>query len=136
MSYPDSPFHTNSIFYVFLEPYLNPYTKQYQKIITFSEIPTGPISEMITTLRPRKLSEFQNPNTYPDCKYVLCRYPPNHNYSKLQHEGFYMGPGDIPALMSYLVTNGYTIMPELTKLVLKTNAIENKQLVLVGKREP
>jgi hypothetical protein len=139
MNFPESPFdtHNNTITCVYLEPILNTLTKKYQKIITFSGMPTGPISNMITKINAKKLSDFQIDRDPPEsqCKYVLCRYPPGANYSALKHESFYMGPNDIPALISYLETNGYKIMHHVTELMLKTNVIENRQVLFLVGRE-
>lgn len=134
MNYPDSPFNTDTITTVYLEPILNPLTKKYQRIITFSGMPSGPLSNMVTTIQAKKLSEFQQTDEIiHSCKYVLCRYPPNGNYSALKHEYFYMGPNDIPSLISYLEKNGYKILHHTTELLCRANVIENKQILfLVG----
>jgi hypothetical protein len=138
-SQPISPFDNNAnnpIVSVYLEPILNTLTKKYQKIITFSGMPTGPLSNMVTKIQAKKLSDFQQTDEtiHNSCKYVLCRYPPNTNYSLLKHESFYMGANDIPSFISYLESNGYTILHHTTDIMLKTNVIDNKQvLFLVGK---
>ncbi len=135
MNFPASPFDNNTATCVYLEPILNTFTKKYQKIITFSDMPSGPISNMITKINAKKLSDFQvdRPNESP-CKYVLCRYPPGTNYSVLKHESFYMGPNDVPSLISYLEANGYKIMHHVTEMMLKINVIENRQvLFFIGK---
>ena len=135
MNFPESPFNNNTIISVYLEPILNTFTKKYQKIITFSGMPSGPLSNMVTKINAKKLSDFQTPNDpYSSCKYVLCRYPPNENYSALKHEYFYMGANDIPSFISYLESNGYTILHHVTELILKTNTTENRQLLfLIGR---
>ena len=108
----ESPFYSqNSTVVMYLEPYLNTYYKSYQNIITFSCIPNGPIADMVTYLRTPRLSTFQDPgpfNSNPfNCTYVLLRYPKNG--LSIKKSDYFMCADDIPAVISYLRSNGYTI---------------------------
>jgi len=108
----ESPFYSqNSTVVMYLEPYLNTYYKGYQNIITFSCMPNGPIADMVTSLRTPRLSIFQDPGPFYsnpfNCTYVLLRYPKNG--ISIKNTDYFMCADDIPAVISYLRTNGYTI---------------------------
>jgi hypothetical protein len=55
----ESPFKNHSSVVMYLEPYLNSFTKNYQNIITLSDMPNGPLSNMVSTISSPKLSPFQ-----------------------------------------------------------------------------
>ena len=124
----ESPFdqYKHNTITMFLEPILNTYYQTYQNVITFSDIPAGPIRPMVSTINSRKLSPFQ---TLPpsaifsdSCIKVLCRYP---GQVLAKSANCYMGAEDIPAVFSYLAANGYTIESDLTKMM-------NKSRVTIG----
>ena len=127
----ESPFKTqNSTIVMYLEPFLNSYTKNYQNIITFSDIPDGPLANMVTMISSPKLSQFQylnNGNNVNNCIYVLLRYPKQScgGNGAIKHPDFFMGAHDIPSIFGYLRTNGYSIDTETTKMM-------NKSRVLIG----
>jgi len=112
----ESPFYSqNSVAIMYLEPYLNTYYKSYQNIITFSTIPPGPIADMVTPLKTNRLSPFQEPGPFYsnpfNCTYVLLRYPKNAvpGNPSIKMMDYFMCADDIPAVLSYLRNNGYTI---------------------------
>ena len=56
----ESPFKKqNSTIVMYLEPFLNSYTKNYQNIITLSDMPDGSLANMVTMISSPKLSQFQ-----------------------------------------------------------------------------
>lgn len=127
----ESPFKNHSSIVMYLEPYLNSFTKTYHNIITLSDMPSGPLSNMVTTISSPKLSPFQylnNSNNPNNCIYVLLRYPKQScggGNGYLRHPEFFMGADDIPSIFGYLRTNGYSIDTEITKMM-------NKSKVLLG----
>ena len=130
----ESPFKNHSSVVMYLEPFLNSYTQNYQNIITFSNMPHGPLSNMVSMISSPKLSSFQylnngnNGNNVNNCIYVLLRYPKNNcggGNGCLKNPDFFMGSDDIPSIFGYLRTNGYSIDTEITKMM-------NKSRVLVG----
>lgn len=127
----ESPFDQyNNTIIMYLEPILNTYSKTYQQVITFSEIPSGPIHEMVATISSSKLSPFQTgPFFGHRCIHVLCRYRGIHNSgsSTKLADGF-MGADDIPSVFSYLRANGYTIDTDMTKMM-------NKSRVTLGQSQ-
>jgi hypothetical protein len=124
----ESPFYktnTKSIV-MYLEPYLNTYYKSYQNIITLSDMPTGPLADLVTPISFPKLSPFQDPPPFSsnpmNCTYVLLRYPKNQCPGKpsLKNMDYFMTADDIPAVFSYLTSNGYKIDTGLTKMLYKS----------------
>jgi len=126
----ESPFKKqNSTIVMYLEPFLNSYTKNYQNIITLSDMPDGSLANMVTMISSPKLSPFQylnNGNNVNNCIYVLLRYPKNTcGFGGIKHPDFFMGADDIPSIFGYLRTNSYSIDIETTKMM-------NKSRVLIG----
>jgi len=126
----ESPFHNTKkrMIVLYLEPFLNTYYKTYQNIITMSARPEGPLSAMVVPISTNKLSPFQEGslllNPYDSCIQVLTRYPVqniNININSIKQTDWYMGVDDIPSVLSYLISNGYSIETEITKLLLKTS---------------
>jgi len=124
----ESPFYKNNSqsIVLYLEPYLNTYYKNYQNIITLSNMPVGPLADMVTTISFPKLSAFQNASPFfsnpNNCTFVLLRYPKNSGYN-LKTTDCFMGADDIPAVLSYLRSNGYTIEIDLTKMLFKSRVL-------------
>jgi len=128
----ESPFKNHSSVVMYLEPYLNSFTKNYQNIITLSDMPDGPLSNMVSMISSPKLSPFQylnNGNNLNNCIFVLLRYPKTvcggGGNGRLKNSDFFMGADDIPSIFGYLRTNGYSIDTEITKMM-------NKSRVLIG----
>jgi hypothetical protein len=122
----ESPFATTNVstFILYLEPYLNSYYQSYQNIITLSNMPAGPLSNMVTMLSAPKLSSFQtvsdfNNNPF-NCTYVLLRYPVTSGRNSMKCADSFMGADDIPSVFSYLVEHGYKIDTDLTKMLYKS----------------
>jgi len=120
-----SPFYSSpsNTIVMYLEPYLNRYYKAYENIITLSDMPTGPLADLVTPLSFPKLSPFQDPPPFfsnpMNCTYVLLRYSKSQcpGNPSLKTIDYFMTAEDIPAIFSYLRSNGYTIDTELTKLL-------------------
>ena len=120
----DSPFSNTSTFTLYLEPVLNSFYKTYQHVITLDHIPNGPLSNLISTISPPKLSSFQQPSPFDNfnCTHVLVRFPiSSHGKPSLQNPQSFMSAEDIPSVFSYLRNNGYTIDTDLTKIINSSN---------------
>ena len=126
----DSPFDAYSTTCsMFLEPILNTYYKTYQNIITFNDMPKGPIARMVKPINPPKLSPFQSfsPFAAPlygrqpgsGCVYALHRYP--NGYAGNKNTQQYMGVEDIPSVFGYLRNNGYTINTDYTEMIQRSH---------------
>ena len=129
----DSPFYPNQSnestqIVMYVEPYLNTYFQSYQKIITFSSMPVGPLANMSTMISIPKLSVYHNNHTFSsnpnNCLCALLRYPKNGYVggvkSSFKMADYFMGPEDIPAVFSYLISNGYIIDTDFTKMLRKS----------------
>jgi hypothetical protein len=120
---PESPFSSSSGSVVlYLEPVLNSYFKSYQNILTVSSMPSGPLKNMVSRIKFPKLSEFSSsspfsPFSSDSCTYVLGRYTSSINMS---NSDSFMYADDIPSVLSYLQTNGYTIDTSLTTMLQKS----------------
>ena len=119
---------------LYLEPIMNSYYKNYQNIITLNAMPAGPIQDMVVPMSMPKLSEFQSASAFSSyqsnnqCTFVLLRYPKNSSSSYSSVKTFknsdaFMGADDIPAVLSYLQSNGYTIDTSITKMLFKSRAV-------------
>jgi len=124
----ESPFDhpANKTVALYLEPMLNSYYKCYQDILTLSDIPAGPLQEMVARVNVPKLSEFQTLSAFSPppssrssysttCLFVLCRYPTN-TYSGSKYADNYMYAADVPNVYGYLESNGYKILEGLTTM--------------------
>ena len=119
----ESPFSSSSGSVVlYLEPVLNSYFKSYQNILTVSSVPSGPLKNMVSRIKFPKLSEFSTFSPFSSvsidsCTYVLGRYASSINMS---NGDSFMYADDIPSVLSYLQTNGYTIDTSLTTMLQKS----------------
>ena len=115
-----SPFSSSSQSVIlYLEPFLNTYFKTYQNILTVSAIPSGPLKNMVFRMQFTKLSSFQtsSPFSCDSCSFVLGRYT---NSVRMNDYDSFMYADDIPSVLSYLQTNGYTIDTSLTTMLQKS----------------
>ena len=120
----DSPFSQTSSYTLSLEPYLNTYSQQYQNIITIDKMPLGPLSQLVSHYISPKLSPFQRVEN--NC----CKYAIRRNYSgKAIRDDYFLTAEDVPSLLSYVNTNGYTIDANTTKIVQKAGI--NKKMVCI-----
>jgi hypothetical protein len=116
---PESPFEASygSSVILYLEPFLNTYLGEYMNILTVSDVPTGPLRDLVAHIRSEKLSPFTvcSPFDSESCKFVVSRYPrkkPSMNCV----DGFMMAK-DIPSVLSYLQTHGYKVDTDMTKII-------------------
>ena len=121
----------SSTFSLFLEPILNPYYQSYQNIITLDREPSGPIRSMVSMISMPKLSPFQSAAAYAspyyngtNCAWVLLRYPAEIlggvGSGAFKNADSFMCADDIPAVFSYLMSNGYMIDTSLTKMMFQS----------------
>lgn len=119
----ESPFSSSSgSIILYLEPVLNSYFKSYQNILTVSSMPSGPLKNMVSRIKFPKLSEFSTFSPFSpvsiECgTYVLGRYTSSIN---MTNSDAFMYADDIPSVLSYLQTNGYTIDTSLTTMLQKS----------------
>ena len=125
-----SPFDSNKVVSLYVEPILNQYYRTYQNILTLSHIPEGPISNMVAQVNVPRLSEFQSLSAWSpppasrrsfstSCIYALVRYPVSSMINSIKTGNYYMYANDIPNVYAYLESHGYKIPSDLTKLTYK-----------------
>lgn len=125
----ESPFDNpaNKTVALYLEPMLNSYYKSYQDILTLSDMPAGPLQQMVARINVPKLSEFQSLSAFSPppasrssysttCLLALCRYPTDRAHSTAKCGDYYMYAGDVPNVYGYLESNGYRILDGLTTM--------------------
>ena len=111
-----------------IKPYYDNITKCYQKIVTISAKPKGPLEKYVKQIRTPKLSPFQV-NSYssnccksePACIYAIKSFD-NHGCELLCiHQ--------IDQLFTFLLENKYKINTEVTKILKKTQSYNSDSLI-------
>lgn len=113
--------NNNNYYTLSIEPYLNTHTKQYQNIIVIDNVPNGPLQKFVTRYMPQKLSPFYDVNETVHCKYAIIAR---------QNKDF-VTDAELPALLSFLNSNGYTVDSQTTKVVQKSNITHKKNFVCI-----
>jgi hypothetical protein len=127
----ESPFYpssfSSSIFTLYLEPILDSYSQTYLNVITLSDKPQGPLSQMVRLMSLPKLSNTMYSGysglMNPTCTYVLMKYPVSGSSGVPKNTDCYMRADDIPAIFSYLTRNGYVIDTNMTSMMNKSRAL-------------
>jgi hypothetical protein len=109
------PYRTTMNYIISVEPYLNQYQKQYQNILVVNDMPSGPLSQRVVRINPPKLSPFNDSaiNRGHQCIYAIRNDCLSAGYE-------YATLDDIPQMLVYLVSNGYKIDHDTTKLLQRT----------------
>jgi hypothetical protein len=119
MTEEDSPFAAIPSFTVYVEPYLDTYNKEYLNIITVDKMPGGPLAPLITRMRGQKLSPFQSYCAFnANCTLAISRY---RNSAHSNKGNRFLLAEDIPSLLAFLQSNGYTIDTTITKMIQRSN---------------
>ena len=116
----DLPTQNTKTFALYLEPILEPLTKEYQTVLTIDREPDGPLKQCVIQAKLPVLSVFKYPYDA-ECGYYLTKYPGTKTY---------MHQDDIPKVFAFLESNGYTINHAQTKIYRQTT-IQTKVLVCV-----
>jgi len=106
---------------MFLEPILDPFFKSYYEVITLSNKPNGPLSSFVRLLSFPKLSEFKSYDCKNQCSFVLLKsmHSQSSHFHSNSYSCKYSGIEDISEVLSFLLSNGYVIENELTKITSK-----------------
>jgi len=100
-------------FSLFSQPYLDTYNQCYKDIVVINVMPDGPLADLVRFIKFPPLSEFKLDNG-------SCSPLKQCGYAVLSFGG--CGCGDlmvvdeVPDLISYLVSTGYTIDTSITKM--------------------
>ena len=101
---------------LFSQPYLDKVNQCYKNIITINLMPQGPLSQLVRRIQTPPLSEFKQLgpcSRINDC--VLALISLNNNNCEKNGSNL-MVVDELPNLISFLFTNGYTIDTSLTKM--------------------
>jgi hypothetical protein len=93
---------------LFSQPYLDTIEKRYRNIVVVNLPPQGPLGDLVRFVKFPPLSEFKRWD--PDIK--QCGYA----LQSFACDGSLMVVDEVPTLISYLVSNGYTIDTSVTKM--------------------
>ena len=116
---------------MFLEPILDPFSKNYYDVITLSNKPKGPLSSFVQHYSFPKLSEFKNYDCHNQCSFVLLKSMHSQSSHSNSYCCKYSGIEDISEVFSFLVSNGYVIEDELTRITSKFNGNGNRRVICV-----
>jgi hypothetical protein len=121
----DNPFsyNTRKSTVMYLQPIYDTYSGTYQQVITFSNVPSGPLQDLVyTMISPRKSIFEDNPT---ECIYVLSRF------SELNHkiENKWMKFDDIGEIYNYLMLNGYVIDTHFSQLLHHVGVNGNRRII-------
>jgi hypothetical protein len=103
---------------LFSQPYLDKYNQCYKNIVVLNLIPQGPLAELVKFINFPKLSEFKQStpcNKIKQCGYALMSLDGcSTGCSKFGED--LMSVDEVPTLISYLVSNGYSVDTSITKM--------------------
>jgi len=106
---------------LFSQPYLDTYNQCYKNIITLNSMPQGPLASIVRRVQFPVLSEFKSYgygygscNTTKTCGLALISIS---NCAKND----LMDVDEVPILMSFLLSNGYSIDTSITKMFNQTD---------------
>jgi len=103
---------------LFSQPFLDTYNQCYKNIIVINLKPKGPLADLVRFVKFPPLSEFKQPGP--------CSHIKQCGYALLSLDTCSTGCGkfgdnlmvvdEVPTLISYLVSNGYTVDTSITKM--------------------
>lgn len=99
-------------FSLFSQPYLDTYNECYKNIVVINLIPQGPLANLVRFVKFPPLSEFKQPGPctpLKQCGYALM------SLGRFGCEDL-MTVDEVPNLISYLVSNGYSVDTSITKM--------------------
>ena len=109
---------------LFSRPYLDLYNQCYKNIITINFFPKGPLGKFVRKVQFNRLSPFKQSGP---CSHINnCGLAITGNIGNCVSGGCNNGSNlltvnDVPNLMSFLLSNGYSIDTSLTKMFNQSN---------------
>ena len=117
---PPPPIIEAKTFSLFSQPYLDTYNQCYKNIVVVNLPPKGPLADLVRFVKFPPLSEFKTPgpcNPIKQCGYALMSLGGcNMGCAPLRGGEDLMVVDEVPDLISFLVTNGYTVDTSITKM--------------------
>jgi hypothetical protein len=117
---PPPPMNEAKTVSLFSQPYLDTYNQCYKNIVVVNLLPKGPLADLVRFVKFPPLSEFKTPGPCSPIKQC--------GYALMSLGGCSMGCGkfgsgenlmvvdEVPDLISFLVSNGYTVDTSITKM--------------------
>lgn len=102
---------------LFSQPFLDKYNQCYKNIVVVNLKPKGPLADFVRFIQFPKLSEFKQSgpcNPIKQCGYALTSLGLCNTGCKFGDD--LMSVDEIPTLISYLVSNNYTVDTSITKM--------------------
>jgi len=97
---------------LFSQPYLDTYNQCYKNIVVVNLPPQGPLADLVVRVNFPPLSEFKQPGPctpLKQCGLAIVSLDGQYNNSL-------MDVNEVPNLISFLVSNGYTVDTSITKM--------------------
>jgi len=105
------------------QTYYDDINQCYKNILTVDREPTGPLTQIVKTLRTPRLSPFNLPGPCCEVKGCIVAIYRVNNTNEL------MTPDDIPTLFGFLTQNGYTINTALTTMMNESQVKMTNKLI-------
>ena len=113
---PPPPIQQAKTVSLFSQPYLDTYNKCYKNIVVINLPPQGPLADLVRLVKFPPLSEFKQPgpcSPLKQCGYALMSLGGCNMGCKGED---LMVVDEVPNLISYLVSNGYSVDTSITKM--------------------
>jgi hypothetical protein len=117
---PPPPLNEAKTVSLFSQPYLDTYNQCYKNIVVVNLKPQGPLGDLIRLVKFPPLSEFKQPgpcNPLKDCGYALMSLDGCNTGCSSKFGSDLMVVDEVPNLISYLVSNGYSVDTSITKML-------------------
>ena len=101
---------------LFSQPFLDTYNQCYKNIVTINLIPQGPLAQFVRKVQFPPLSQFKQPgpcSRINNCGLALTAL---NNMCNKGCSGF-MVVDEVPNLLSFLLSNGYSVNTSITKML-------------------
>ena len=101
---------------LFSQPFLDTYNQCYKNIVTINLIPQGPLAQFVRKVQFPPLSQFKQPgpcSRINNCGLALTSL---NNICNKGCSGF-MIVDEVPNLLSFLLSNGYSVNTSITKML-------------------
>ena len=100
-------------FSLFSQPYLDTYNQCYKNIVVINLLPQGPLADLVKRVKFEPLSEFKQLDSYSPYRSIKqCGLALTSLYSCND----LMVVDEVPDLISFLVSNGYSVDTSITKM--------------------
>ena len=100
---------------LFSQPFLDTYNKCYKNIVILNLPPKGPLANLVRFIKFPPLSEFKQQKHYNSCGYALISFG-GYSMECSKFDENLMVVDEVPNLISYLISNGYTVDTRITEM--------------------